>query len=158
MDIKCNTGMTEGEEEISWRHKEHDNSIITRVFFITRQYPVGIYRWANFFLCKNDHLGLPVHEGHSHDKGYLKSTHLTTTAPPTVGLSSLGVTDGLAGYIFVLPRPHRPRPTRQSRHSARSGASQLSRNRHVVDHCLRDRERVCVCVCEREKLRERARD
>ena len=49
VDIKCNTGMTEGEEEISWRHKEHDNSIITRVFFITRQYPVGIYRWAIFF-------------------------------------------------------------------------------------------------------------
>ena len=33
-DAKCNTMPTEGEEETSWRHKAHDNSIIT--FLITR--------------------------------------------------------------------------------------------------------------------------
>jgi hypothetical protein len=40
--LKCNTSRTEGEEETSWRHKEHDNSIITRAFFITR----GSTQWV----------------------------------------------------------------------------------------------------------------
>jgi hypothetical protein len=32
VDAKCNTMSTEGEKEKSWRHKEHDKSIITRAF------------------------------------------------------------------------------------------------------------------------------
>jgi hypothetical protein len=42
----CNTMSTEGEKETSWRHKEHDNSIITRAFkfFITK----GSTQWVIF--------------------------------------------------------------------------------------------------------------
>jgi uncharacterized membrane protein len=47
-DAKCNTESTEGEEQTSRRHTEHDNSIITRVSqVITREsiqwvYSVGL--------------------------------------------------------------------------------------------------------------------
>jgi hypothetical protein len=37
VDAECNTMSTEGEKETSWRYKEHDNSIITCDFFITRE-------------------------------------------------------------------------------------------------------------------------
>jgi hypothetical protein len=37
LDAQCNTRLTAGEEEKSWHNKEHDNIIITRAFFITRE-------------------------------------------------------------------------------------------------------------------------
>jgi hypothetical protein len=55
VDAKSNTMSTEGEQEALWRHKEHDNSIITRAFFITR----GSTRWV--YVCMYLHICICTH-------------------------------------------------------------------------------------------------
>ena len=49
MGAKCNTMSTEGEKEPSWYHKEHDSSIITCTFFITRGSTQWVYSVRLFF-------------------------------------------------------------------------------------------------------------
>jgi hypothetical protein len=43
VNAQCNTRLTEGEEEKSWRNRKHDNNIITRAFFITKESTQRVY-------------------------------------------------------------------------------------------------------------------